>query len=208
MLKIENDKHDQNLKIFINNIVISCVFLLIFSSNLSYAQEGKSKKEFTEYVKNLKSLEVKNFVSIISGCWGCEVMQSDSSRAISNAVNITLIYQVEDACKMAIFDDFSDYVEFNISDCSIFILIENNVAVLNQKEVYYTKRKANKFLKPTSPHHSYNQIDIDTEKYDYSAYLVRDTKNGDSPELRKLEWYKLSEFIMEKIETIKESVKY
>ncbi len=185
---------------------MTCLFLLLFfNSNTSYAQTGKAKKEFAEYVQNLKNQGVKNFVSVLDGCWGCEVEQKDSNWSIYNAVNITLIYENEDVCKMAIFSDFSNYFEFKISDCSIFTFIETNFAILNQKEVYYTKLKAQNFFKPISPHHSYEQIYIVAENYSYTLYLIRDIKNGDAPELRRLDWYKLSEVILEKVDTIKKN---
>ncbi len=176
-------------------IVILVAISLLFSVQLR-SQEGRSEREYVEFISKAKAAGITSFVSLKSGCWGCEVVYKldEKKIAINNAKEITLIYQVEKSCKKIIFYDYDkSFEESDIDDCSIFDYILSSKKELMRKETFYKKnRKKPKFMRPVSTHYSYEEIGIDTKEIQYSLYMVNESANGELVDRTGEKWYQIS----------------
>lgn len=192
---------------YCNRLMIAILLAIVLLCNgKSHAQEGKSEREYVEFICQAKEARITSFVTLKSGCWGCEVVYTldEKKTAINNVKQITLIYQAETGCKNITFYDYDRLPEeSDIHDCSIFDYILNNKKQLMRKETFYKKiRKTTKFVRPISPHHFYEEIDIDTKEIQYSFYMVKNSQKDHLSDIVEQKWQQITTEIATRIKIL------
>ena len=114
--------------------------LLILSLSLTlycYGQAKKSEQQFNKYYYQLKSSKVDTFLIIKSGCTGCDVIYTDTSKSVADGQTIYVLTQKSGQFKLAIFDDLHNSQYFTADTCSLFDTNDRNKSLLKLKETFY-----------------------------------------------------------------------
>lgn len=141
--------------------------LLILSISLtlySYGQTKISEQQFHKYYQQLKYLKVDTFLIIKSGCTGCDVKYSDTSKSVVDGQSIYVLTKKSGQFKLAIFDDIHNPKYFTADTCSLFDIIDHNKSLLNLKDTFYktelAELKKSKFFPPRPIHYSFEDLTI------------------------------------------------
>lgn len=152
--------------------------LLILSISLmpySSGQTKKSEQQFRKYYQQLKSLKVDTFLIIKSGCTGCDVKYSDTSKSVTDGQTIYVLTQKNGLFKLAIFDDIHNPKYFTADTCSIFDTIDRNKSLLKLKDTFYktelAQLKKSKFFPPRPIHYSFEDLTIQTPNFKYNFLI-------------------------------------
>ena len=172
---------------------VSTFLILSFSLTLcSYGQTKKSEQQFKKYYQQLKSLKVDTFLIVKSGCTGCDVKYSDTSKSVVDGQTIYVLTQKSGRFKLAIFDDIHNPKYFTADTCSIFHTIDSYKSLLKLKDTFYktelAELKKSMFFPPRPIHYSFEDLTIQTPNFKYNFlvngkdadYLgfVREKKSG------------------------------
>ncbi len=177
---------------------------LILSSSLtlcSYGQTKKSAQQFQKYYQQVKSLKVDTFLIIKSGCTGCEVKYSDTSKSVVDGQTIYVLTQKSGQFKLAIFDDIHNAKYYTADTCSIFDTIDNNKSFLKLKDRFYkielAELKKSMFFPPRPVHYSFEDLTIQTPSFKYN-FLVNGKDADYLGFVRKNEkWFQSTKNIIE-----------
>jgi hypothetical protein len=159
----------------------------------SFGQAHKPEQQLTNYLLQLKKSKVDTFLIIKSGCTGCEVKYTDTSKAVTDGQTIYVLSQVMGQFQIVSFDGFGRQNTFHVDTCSLFDTIQNYKLVLQQKDIFYKKIRAGlrkgRFLPPRPKHYSYNELIIDIPRFSYEYSMIdNDTGNFIFPE-EKEKWF-------------------
>lgn len=190
----------------------STIFILTLSLTLSsYGQTKKSAQQFTEYFHQLKSSKVDTILIIKSGCIGCEVTYTDTSKSVIDGQAIYVLTQNNGQFKLAIFDDIHNSKYLTADTCSIFGIINENKSLLKLKDTFYKKElaelKKSKFFPPRPIHYFFDELTIQLPNFKYNFLVV----NNDADYLgfvRKNEnWFRATKSIIERFFIYSQSIK-
>jgi hypothetical protein len=190
----------------------STLFILTLSLTLSsYAQTKKSEQQFTKYFQQLKSSKGDTILIIKSGCTGCDVTFTDTSKSVRDGQTIYVLTQNNGKFKLAIFDDIHNPKYLRADTCSIFDMIDENKSILKLKDTFYKKelaelKKKSKFFPPRPIHYSFDELTIQLPNFKYNFLVV----NNDADYLgfvREHEnWFRAAKSIIEKLFIYSQSI--
>lgn len=161
---------------------ISILVLTLFSLTLpTFGQTKKSEQQLEKYYKQLKSSKVDTVLTLKSGCTGCEVTYTDTTKGIIDGQTIYVLTQKNEQFKLAIFDDIHNPEYFTSDTCSLFNVIYHYKPVLKSKDTFYKKELAElekvKFLPPRPIHFPFEELVISLPNFHYD--FVINNKDAD-----------------------------
>lgn len=190
----------------------STLLILLLSLTLySYGQTKRSEQQFNKYYQQLKSLKVDTFLIVKSGCTGCEVTYSDTSKSVIDGQTIYVLTQKSGQFKLAIFDDIHNPKYLTTDTCSLFETIDRNKSLLKLKDSFYKKElrelKKSKFLPPGPIHYSFEDLTIQTPNFKYS-FLVNGKDADYLGFVRENEkWFQATKNIIERFFKYSQAIK-
>ena len=191
---------------------VSTFLILSFSLTLcSYGQTKKSEEQFQKYYQQLKSLKVDTFLIVKSGCTGCDVKYSDTSKSVIDGQTIYVLTQKSGQFKLAIFDDIHNPKYFTADTCSIFKTINSNKSLLELKDTFYKKElaelKKSKFFPPRPIHYFFEDLTIQTPNFKYN-FLVNGKDADYLGFVRENEkWFQATKNIIERFYKYSQAIK-
>lgn len=184
---------------------IFALFVQIFCLTLSsFGQAKKSEQQLAKYFQQLKSSKVDTIITIKSGCTGCEVKYTDSSKSVIDGQSIYVLTQKFGHSRLAMFDDINNSKYFTLDTCSLFEFISQNKVTLGQKEKFYKTeipkiRSKSGFYPPRPIHYSYEELSIKLAKFNYDFMIVDENKDYFGLERDKEKWFALTKEIIKRV---------
>jgi hypothetical protein len=175
-------------------------------SLVTFGQTSKSEYYLKRYLSQLKTFRVDTFVVIKSGCTGCVVKYSDTSKSVSDGQAIYLLFQRKGQYKIVSFDDFGTERQYFIDTCSLFDTIVRHKPILRQKEIFYKKELAElkkaKFLPPKPSHYNFQELIVQLPNFKYELKLVENEFDQYGFERENENWFVLTKIIINKFFSI------
>jgi hypothetical protein len=203
----------KNLKTSIIRLqMLSLIYLTIALTNTVCGQVRKSEKELKFYLSQLRTSKVDTLLILKSGCIGCEIKYSDTSKAISDGQSIYVITQHNGHFNIAIFDDIHNQKIIAIDTCSIFEFVNLHKASLSQKEIFYEKKiskikSKTGFFPPRPIHYSYENLKIHSSNFVYEFEIVDNNKDQFNLMCDKENWFITTAEIIKNVYNYLESSK-
>jgi hypothetical protein len=191
---------------------ISTIIILLVSLTLySYGQTKISDKHFNKYYQHLKASKVDTILIVKSGCTGCDVSYTDTSKSVRNGQTIYVLTQKNGLFKLAIFDEIQNPKYFTADTCSLFDTINQNKSLLKLKDTFYKKElaelKKSKFFPPRPIHYSFDELTIQFPNFKYN-FLINSKDADYLGFIRENEkWFIATKTIIEKFFNYSQSIK-
>ena len=191
-----------------------CTFLILILhlTPSSYGQTKKSEQHFIKYYQQLKSLKVDTILFIKSGCTGCDVTYTDTSKSVIDGQTIYVLTQKNGQFKLAIFDDVRVSKFITADTCSLFKFVNKNQSILRRKASFYKneipKIKSKDGFYPPSPiHYSYEELNIHLANFHYDFKVVDNDKDHFGLKRDKEKWFILTKEIIKMFFNYSQSLK-
>lgn len=185
--------------------------LTVFLPVLSFGQIQKPERQLKNYLIQLKNAKVDTFLIIKSGCTGCEVKYSDSSKVVTDGHTVYVLSQNMGQFKIVTFDDFGRQKIYSVDSCSLFDTIMHYKAVLQQKGIFYKKIRAElrkgKFLPPRPIHYSYDDLTVKISNFNYEYNIVENDSNLFVFPERKEKWFSATKKVIDNFFVLMKSVR-
>ena len=167
----------------------------------SFGQIQKTEGQLKNYLTHLKTSKVDTILIIESGCSGCEIKYSDTSKSVSSGQTTYVLTQHRGQLRIVSFDDFNRQRNYLVDTCSLFDTIQHYKPVLQQKDGFYKKELAElkkvKFYPPRPIHYNYDDLTIQLPLFNYNFQLVNNEFDYLGFSRDKEKWFMATKKIME-----------
>ena len=180
------------------------LLLLTILTQTSLGQDKKTEKEFKSYLQRLKATNVDTFLTVNTGCTGCEIQYDDFPKLIDNGHFIYVLSKHKGKYNIVVFNEIHNEKSFNIDTCSLFDFVFKNKTLLNKKTKFYKGEMSNlkskdTFYPPRPIQYSYEELTIQTPNFSYNFKVLDGCADFLGIIREKEIWFKLTTEIIKRV---------
>jgi hypothetical protein len=186
-------------------ILLTIVLFGIFLPQTVLSQEKQTEKALEKFILQLKSAKIDTFLIFKSGCFGCEIIKSDTSKATIDGQNIYVLAQKSGHSSISIFNDLNEQINFKTDTCSVFEFVFSIKPELLKKDIFYKNqipkvKSKNGFLPPRPVHFSYADLKVYSPNFIYELNIINDNNDSFGLKPEKEKWFILTKEIIKRVE--------